>query len=69
MTRSLLLPLPLLLKPHPGEKGKEITKRDIMSPENIAPIVRYLRALLSGPYLDPYNYLCADFLTSFSGIF
>jgi hypothetical protein len=54
MTRSLpllLLPLlPLLLKRNPG-KGTEITEIDM---ENMAAIVlRYLRALLSGPDLNP----------------
>jgi hypothetical protein len=52
--RSLLLLLKPLLKPSPGEKGK--TKTDIknLDKKGMA-IVRYLRVLLSGPYLDPYN--------------
>lgn len=44
MTRCLIILLPLLLlKPHPGETGKEITKGDMMSPEeNIIVRERYV---------------------------
>jgi hypothetical protein len=56
ITRSLLLLLLLNPNPKPGEIGTETAERDLRSiEENMAVIVRYLHALLSGPLLDPYN--------------
>jgi hypothetical protein len=52
--RSLLLLLKPLLKPSPGEKGKAKTDIKSLDKKGLA-IVRYLHALLPGPYLDPYN--------------
>jgi hypothetical protein len=49
--RSLLLLLKPLLKPHPGKAKTDIKNLD----KKGMAIVRCLRALLSGPYLDPYN--------------